>query len=69
MIAPHFIKTLGYLVSTVSVILLAVVSWRSAEKEPLLMACLLAGSATSILGMGLRWSSYALEKRRGGGDL
>jgi hypothetical protein len=33
----------------------------------LLLACLIGGAATSILGMVLRWTSYALEKHRGGG--
>jgi hypothetical protein len=66
-IAPQFIKTVGYLVSTVSVILLAIVSWQTASKQPLLMACLIGGAASSIVGMFLRWASYALEKHRGSG--
>jgi hypothetical protein len=57
------IKTTGYLISTLSVILLGVVSWKSASKEPLLTACLLVGMATSITGMFLRWLSYQLEER------
>ena len=65
MIAPHFIKTLGYLVSTVSVALLGIVSWKSASKDPLLAACLIVGMISSIVGMVLRWSSYALEKHHG----
>lgn len=66
MIAPHFIKTLGYMISTVSVLLLGVVSWKSASKDPVLLACLIGGMTSSIIGMALRWSSYALEKHRGG---
>jgi hypothetical protein len=66
LIAPHFIKSLGYLVSTVSVILLAIVSWQSASKETFLAICLIVGAATSIIGMALRWSSYVIEKHRGG---
>ena len=66
MIAPHFIKTIGYLISVVSVGLLAIVSWKSASQDPLLMAALIGGAATSILGMALRWLSYVLEKYRGG---
>lgn len=38
----HGIKTLGYLVSSLSVFLLAIVSWDSAQKSAVLMACLLA---------------------------
>jgi len=66
MIAPHFLKSLGYLISTGSVLLLGMVSWKSASQDPLLLACLIGGMTTSIIGMALRWSSYALEKRRGG---
>jgi hypothetical protein len=65
MIAPHFIKTAGYLISTVSVLLLAAVSWKSASEQPILRACLIGGAVTSIIGMILRWASYALEKHRG----
>jgi len=66
LIAPHFIKSLGYLISTASVILLGIVSWQSASKETFLTICLIVGAATSIIGMALRWSSYVLEKHRGG---
>lgn len=62
----HRLKTFGYLISTVSVILLAIVSWSSASKSPLLVACLLGGVATSIVGMFCRWLSYEMEKRRKG---
>lgn len=63
-IAPLTIKGAGYLVSTVSVILLATVSWKGASQNPVLSACLLAGAATSIIGMCLRWASYVIEKRQ-----
>jgi len=66
MMAPYFLKSLGYAISTLSVLLLATVSWQSASKAPFLAVCLVGGAATSIVGMALRWSSYALEKRRGG---
>ncbi len=60
----HGIKTLGYLVSSLSVFLLAIVSWDSAQKSAVLVACLLAGAATSIIGMACRWLSYEIEKRQ-----
>ncbi|CDX31832.1 conserved exported hypothetical protein [Mesorhizobium sp. ORS 3359] len=59
----HLLKGTGYLISTVSVILLAIVSWSSASQSPLLVACLLGGAATSIAGMLCRWLSYQIEKR------
>ncbi|TKB19339.1 MAG: hypothetical protein E5V75_07690 [Mesorhizobium sp.] len=59
----HLLKGIGYTISTASVILLATVSWESASKSPLLIACLLGGAATSIVGMFCRWLSYEIEKR------
>ncbi|OHV88692.1 hypothetical protein [Mesorhizobium sp. ORS 3428] len=61
----HLLKGAGYLISTGSVGLLAIVSWSNASKDPLLTACLLAGSATSVVGMFCRWLSYEIEKRQG----
>lgn len=59
---PAIIKTIGYAVSAISVILLGIVSWKAASADPLLLVCLLGGMTTSILGMGLRWISYRMEK-------
>jgi hypothetical protein len=56
------IKTAGYAISVVSVILLAIVSWKNAASNPLLAVCLFAGATTSISGMGLRWWSYEIEE-------
>ena len=56
-------KGAGYLTSTVSVILLAIVSLKGAMKDPLLLAALIAGALASIAGMGLRWRSHRLEQR------
>ncbi|MEI9405562.1 hypothetical protein [Mesorhizobium argentiipisi] len=58
----HPLKGAGYLISTVSMILLATVSWDSALKSP--TACLLGGATTSIIGMFCRWLSYEIEKRQ-----
>lgn len=55
-------KGAGYLTSTVSVILLAIVALKGAEKDPLLMACLVLGALTSITGMALRWRSHRIEQ-------
>ncbi|RAZ90384.1 hypothetical protein DPM33_12700 [Mesorhizobium hawassense] len=60
----HLLKGTGYVISTVSVILLATVSWESASKSSILIACLLGGAAASIIGMFCRWLSYEIEKRR-----
>ena len=60
---PATLKSCGYLVSTLSVVLLGIVSWKAASGNAWLMAALLLGMAASILGMGLRWRSYEIEER------
>ena len=69
MIKSAAIKAAGYAISTVSVLLLGFVSWRSASRDPLLSLCLIIGMATSISGMGLRWLSYRVDEKeqRGSG--
>jgi hypothetical protein len=58
------LKGVGYLISTTSVIMLAIVSWSSASKSDVLTACLVGGAVLSILGMFCRWITYEIEKRR-----
>ena len=58
------LKLVGYLVSCVSVICLGVVAWSSAAEKPLILAFLIAGMATSILGMLVRFWAYLQDKRR-----
>jgi len=60
------LKTVGYLISTLSVVLLAIPSWRSATAHPLLLLALIAGVSTSILGMVLRWLAYVRERSKRG---
>lgn len=61
----HMLKGVGYLISTTSVILLAIVSWSSASsKSYVLTACLVGGAVLSIIGMFCRWLTYEIEKRR-----
>jgi hypothetical protein len=62
------LKGLGYLVSTLSVILLGIVSWKSASEQPLLFVCLILGMAASVAGMGLRWISHRMEQKRKAAD-
>jgi membrane protein DedA with SNARE-associated domain len=56
-------KGLGYLVSTLSVILLGIVAWKSASEQPLLFACLILGMIASVVGMALRWISHRIEQK------
>jgi hypothetical protein len=52
------IKTVGYLISSVSVVLLGLVAWDGAKDKPVLLACLVVGMLASIVGMFCRWLSY-----------
>lgn len=56
------LKGLGYLTSTMSVVLLGVVALEAAEESPVLLACLVLGIVASIAGMLLRWRSHRLEQ-------
>jgi len=56
--AGEQVKGFGYLVSTLSVLLLGAAASKGASEEPLLLLCLIAGMATSIIGMWLRYYSY-----------
>jgi uncharacterized membrane-anchored protein YitT (DUF2179 family) len=56
------IKSTGYAISVLSVFLLAAVSWKNAESNPILAICLFGGATSSIAGMGFRWWSYEIEE-------
>jgi hypothetical protein len=57
------IKTLGYLISSLSVLLLGLVAWDGVKDKPLLQVCLVLGMATSITGMFCRWLSYQIKEK------
>ena len=56
-------KGFGYLISSVSVMLLAISSWDGVKDKPLLLACLIAGVITSIGGMLMRWVSFRRDEK------
>ena len=57
-VKPAQLKTVGYLISTVSVILLGAVGWSTVGDDAILRAALVLGVLASIAGMLLRWLSY-----------
>jgi hypothetical protein len=57
-----FFKGIGYLVSTLSVLLLGAVSWNTASANPLMLSCLVGGMAASMGGMLLRWISHRRDQ-------
>jgi hypothetical protein len=56
------LKTVGYLISTLSVVLVSYVAWEATASDPTLRACLMIGAAASIVGMWFRWLSYRREE-------
>lgn len=60
------LKTLGYLISSLSVLCLGVVSWNGAKDNPVMVGVLIVGMATSVLGMVARWLSFAREQKAKG---
>ncbi|MDB5721469.1 MAG: hypothetical protein JWP15_2087 [Alphaproteobacteria bacterium] len=57
-------KGYGYLVSILSVLLLAVPSLKGAKDSPIMAACLVLGMAASIVGMGIRWVADLKQKAK-----
>ena len=57
------LKFFGYAVSTLSVLLLGAVSWPGPNEPRWKAVLLLAGMATSIIGMGLRYLSHRQDKQ------
>lgn len=57
------LKFLGDFISTISVVLLAIVAWPE-PRDPAWRAWAVAiGSTASILGMGVRWLSHREDKK------
>ncbi len=57
-------KALGYLVSILSVFLLGAIAWPKAEDPTWHFPVLIAGMATSILGMAFRYKAHLDEQRQ-----
>jgi orotate phosphoribosyltransferase len=51
----HSIKAHGYLISILSVFLLAYASVKTSHGDPVVLAAIAIGGILSILGMALRW--------------
>ena len=56
-------KGLGYLISIASVLLLGAIAWPTAEEPRWHMPVLLAGVATSIIGMACRYKAHLDQQR------
>ena len=56
-------KGLGYIVSIVSVVLLGTIAWPKAGEPEWHSPILIAGMATSIIGMGFRYKAHLDQQR------
>lgn len=56
-------KGLGYLISIVSVFFLGAIAWPKPDEPVWHLPALIAGMATSIIGMGCRYKAHLDEKR------
>jgi hypothetical protein len=70
---PHSIKASGYLISILSVFLLAFPPLKSAKGDPVVLACIAVGAILSILGMALRWiadrkTQHRIDHKENKGD-
>jgi hypothetical protein len=61
---PHALKGQGYLISIVSVFLLAYPALRGAKGDPLVIGMVAVGALLSIVGMGMRWIADRKTQRR-----
>ena len=57
-------KALGYLTSMVSVFLLGAIAWPKPGAPGWVLPALIAGMATSILGMGFRYLAHIRQKKQ-----
>lgn len=57
-------KAAGYLVSIISVLLIGAVAWPEPSKPDWMRAALIAGMATSILGMALRYLDHVKDRKK-----
>ena len=56
-------KVIGYLTSIVSVFFLGAVAWPGPEDPKWVLPALIAGMATSIMGMGFRYMSHLQQQK------
>ncbi len=61
----YAIKSIGYVISSISVALLGIVAWEAAD-EGWMRPLVLVGVLASIVGMALRWLTYREDKRQRG---
>jgi len=54
----------GYLVSTISVVLLGIPALKSGLEDKAMLIAIIVGMALSVAGMALRWRSHRLNEKQ-----
>lgn len=60
----NWLTGVGYVLSIVSVALLAWVAWAAADGNRGLVLAIIAGALLSVGGMALRWAAHVLMNRK-----
>lgn len=56
-------KSIGYVISILSVLLLGLAAWQGVADNETLRLCLIGGMIASVIGMLLRWISHLQDQR------
>ncbi|MDR6833377.1 MULTISPECIES: hypothetical protein [unclassified Sphingopyxis] len=60
----NWLTGIGYVLSIVSVALLAWVAWPARDEDRALAGAVIAGAALSVVGMALRWAAHIAMNRK-----
>jgi cytochrome bd-type quinol oxidase subunit 1 len=58
------LKSIGYFLSELSIILLAYTAWAGAQGNHRLQVAVTVGSALALTGMAMRWIAYCRKQYR-----
>ena len=60
----NWLTGIGYVLSIVSVALLAWAAWPAPEEDRALAGAVIAGAALSVVGLALRWGAHIVQNRK-----
>ena len=60
----NWLTGIGYVLSIVSVALLAWVAWPVPGEHRGLIGAIIAGAVLSVIGMALRWAAHIVQNRK-----
>jgi uncharacterized BrkB/YihY/UPF0761 family membrane protein len=60
----NWLTGFGYLLSIISVALLAWVAWPAPDEDRALVGAVIAGAVLSVVGMAMRWAAHLIVHRK-----